>query len=41
MNELFVDSESGNYDIKDIENLSESISDFQKIPLEKNGRVAE
>ena len=37
--EIFVDINSGNYDIKDIENLKKSIPDFEEIPLDKIGRV--
>jgi hypothetical protein len=41
MNEIFVDAENGNYNIRDIEKIRERIPDFQSIPLEKIGRVAE
>lgn len=36
--EIFVDINSGNYDIKDIENLRKSIPDFQNIALDEIGR---
>jgi hypothetical protein len=36
--EIFVDANSGNYSIKDIEKLREYISDFQYIPLNEIGR---
>ena len=41
MNEIFVDAENGDYNIKDIEKLRESIPNFENIPLEEIGRVAE
>ncbi len=37
--EIFADYESGNYRIKDIEQLRKSIPDFRDIPLDKIGRV--
>lgn len=37
--EFFVDINSGNYNIKDLENLKKSIPEFEKIPLEKIGRT--
>ena len=37
--DIFVDINSGNYNIKDIENLRKSISDFQNIPLNETGRT--
>ena len=37
----YVDAENGNYNIRDIEKIRERIPDFQSIPLEKIGRVAE
>ena len=40
MKKLFVDAENGNYNIKDIDKLRESIPDFENIPFEKIGRVA-
>ena len=39
MEKLFVDAESGNYQIKDIENLRKSIPDFENIPLDEIGRI--
>ena len=36
---IFVDIESGDYNIKDIEQLRKSIPDFQNIPLDKIGRT--
>lgn len=41
MDEIFVDVENGDYNIKDIEKLREAIPDFENIPLDKIGRVAE
>ena len=41
MDELFVDAENGNYNIKDIEKLREDIPEFENIPYEKIGRIAE
>ncbi len=38
-NEVFVDTVSGNYEIKDIERIRETIPDFSPIPYEKIGRV--
>lgn len=37
--EIFVDIESGNYNIKDIEKLRKSIPEFENIPLDKTGRI--
>lgn len=37
--ELFVDIDSGNYNIRDIENLRKSIPEFQYIPLDEIGRT--
>ncbi len=37
--EFFVDINSGNYNIKDIENLRKSIPEFENIPLKKIGRT--
>lgn len=37
--EIFVDMNSGNYNIKDVEKLRKSIPDFENIPLDKIGRV--
>ena len=37
--DLFADIGSGNYNIRDIEILRESIPGFENIPLEKIGRV--
>ncbi len=37
--ELFVDIDSGNYNIRDIENLRKSIPEFQNIPLDEIGRT--
>lgn len=39
MKKLFVDAEIGNYKIKDIEKIRESIPDFQNIDFDKIGRV--
>ncbi len=36
---LFVDIDSGNYNIKDIEKLRKSIPDFQNLPLDETGRI--
>ncbi len=36
---IFVDYNAGNYNIKDIEGLRESIPEFENIPLDKIGRV--
>jgi hypothetical protein len=41
MDEIFVDVENGDYNIKDIEKLREAIPNFENIPLDKIGRVAE
>ena len=38
LEEIFVDSASGDYSIKDIEKLRNSIPDFQSIPLDEIGR---
>ncbi len=40
MDELFVDAENGNYNIKDIEKLKKDISEFENIPYEKIGRIS-
>ena len=40
IDEIFEDAENGNYNIKDIEKLKENISEFEKIPYEKIGRIA-
>ncbi len=37
--EIFVDADSGNYNIKDIETLKKSIPEFENIPLDEIGRV--
>ncbi|MBR2957390.1 MAG: right-handed parallel beta-helix repeat-containing protein, partial [Clostridia bacterium] len=37
--EIFADIDSGNYNIKDIENLRKSIPEFKNIPLDKIGRT--
>ncbi len=37
--EIFVDFNSGNYNIKDIEGLRNSITEFQSIPLDETGRI--
>ncbi len=37
--ELFVDINSGNYNIRDIETLKKSIPEFENIPLDKIGRT--
>lgn len=37
--EIFVDLNSGNYNIKDIENLRESVLDFENIPIDETGRI--
>ncbi len=37
--EIFVDADSGNYNIKDIETLKKSIPEFENIPLDGIGRV--
>ena len=37
--EIFVDFNSGNYNIKDIESLRKSIPEFQNIPLDKTGKI--
>ena len=37
--EIFVDINSGNYEIKDIEDLRKSVPEFQSIPFNKTGRV--
>ena len=37
--EFFVDYNSGNYNIKDMDALRESIPDFENLPLDKIGRV--
>ncbi len=39
MDKLFVDINSGNYNIKDLENLKKSIPEFENIPLDKIGRT--
>ncbi len=39
LEEIFVDSASGNYNIKDIDKIREAIPDFRSISLEKIGRV--
>ena len=38
MKNLFVDADSGNYTIKDIDKIRESIPDFENIPLDEIGR---
>lgn len=37
--EVFVDAESGNYEIRNIDSLREDIPDFENIPLKKIGRM--
>ena len=37
--EIFVDINSGNYNVKDNEKMRNSVSDFQNIPLDKIGRT--
>lgn len=37
--EVFVDADSGNYAIKDIEELRKTMPEFKEIPIEKIGRV--
>ena len=39
MKKLFVDAESGNYEIKDIEKIRASIPDFENVDFDKIGRV--
>ena len=39
MNELFVDAESGNYEIRDIEEIRKTMPDFESIPLGKIGKA--
>lgn len=41
MDELFVDAKNGNYNIKDVEKLKAKITEFENIPYEKIGRIAE
>ncbi len=41
INEIFVDAENGDYRMSDVEAIEKIIPDFQEIPLEKIGRVAE
>jgi hypothetical protein len=41
MNEIFVDAKNGNYNIKDVEKLKAKITEFENIPYEKIGRIAE
>ena len=41
MDELFVDAKNGNYNIKDDEKLKAKITEFENIPYEKIGRIAE
>ena len=38
-NGIFADINSGNYNIKDIENLRKSVPDFENIPLDEIGRI--
>ena len=38
-NDVFVNAESGNYEVRDIEEIRETITDFSPIPYQKIGRV--
>ena len=39
MNAFFADAPNGDYRIRDLEKLQETIPDFQQIPLDQIGRT--
>ena len=39
MKKLFVDAESGNYEIRDIDEVKKAVPDFEKIPFDKIGII--
>ena len=40
LDSIFVDIEAGNYNVKDVEKIRESIPGFEEIPLDKIGRIS-